>query len=178
MKRAGIWLTWSGVALIVLGIGAAIALGATSVSSLTGNEDPIPVSGPGNSLEAYFEEGEHMQLWVSEINGFAGAPEPECEITGPAEIQPGTQAQSSVTVMGRTRESFASFRIVESGVYTVVCDQDGVTVAPPLSVQGIFAGALAVIAAVGGGTFGLVLAVPGVILWVLGNRPAQAPPPA
>lgn len=170
MRLTGIWLTWIGGIVIVGAIAVAVMLAMAELNSSGSEVDPIPVSGPGNSVEHFFEAGEETQLWITRPAGIRTGSTPVCEIDGPEAVEPGSHARVTTTILNTTRESFASIRFVESGWYTITCDQAGVDIAPASDFGGTVLRFFGIFGAVLLGGFGVLLAVLGVVLWIIGRR--------
>lgn len=177
MKRAGQWLTWIGAILLVGALAGGVTLAVSGFRSLAAfDSEAVAVSGPDNSIEHRFDAGERIQLYTRGANGVYLGPVPSCEITGPAPVEAGRGARSSVTVGAQSWISFAEYRFTESGVYRITCDQSGVRVAPAVSAMGLVGGVGGVFLAVFGGAIGFVVLVTGIVLWVLGSRRRSGPP--
>lgn len=176
MKRAGVWLTWSGAAIMLISIVAIVALLIGGIRAAGGGEDNVRVSGPENSARVYFEAGDEALLWVTGPAGVSVRDKPTCAIDGPADVQPGTNVRSSVTTRNMTRESFASLRFVETGWYTFTCDRSGVEVGPPVDIASSALQFFGVFAAILTGGAGLIMTIVGIVLWVIGARRAEQHP--
>ncbi|HNP55962.1 MAG TPA: hypothetical protein PK331_01305 [Gordonia sp. (in: high G+C Gram-positive bacteria)] len=178
MKRAGKWLTIGGALVLVASIVGAVLVVIGVVREVSNfDSDSIAVSGPqGNVVDHHFGKGQKIALYTYGANGVYVGPIPNCAVTGPAPVRPGKNVTSSVTVNQRSRISFASYVIAESGTYRVACDSAGVTIAPPLSGAGIMGGVLGVFAASFGVILGLMALIAGIVLWVMASRRANRPP--
>lgn len=177
MKRAGKWLTIGGAVVLIASVVGAIVLAIGAFRQVMSFEDDsIAVSGPqGNVVEHHFDKDQKIALYTYGANGVYVGPIPNCAITGPAPVRPGRNVTSSVTINQRSRISFASYVIAESGTYRVSCDSAGVTIAPPLSGAGIMGGVLGIFAASFGVILGLMALIAGIVLWVMGSKRAKLP---
>lgn len=178
MKRAGVWLTWSGATIMLLSLVAFVVLLIGVIRAAGGGEDNVRVSGPDHSARVYFEAGDEAMLWATRPAGISLIETPTCEVDGPAEVQPGPNVRSSTTVLNTTKESFASLRFVETGWYTFTCDSAGVEVGPPVNITGSALQFFGVFMAVVVGVLGLIMTGVGIVLWVVGARRARPHPAA
>lgn len=182
MKRAGVWITWISI-VVILGsaIGGIWMTASGFLSIFGGSSNALELSGPGNSIEHDFEAGTEWQLYTYGADGVYVGPVPSCTMdAGPAPVQEGTAIRNSITIGAQSRISFASIVFVESGTYRFSCDQSGVTMMPVSSVVGdslgIFIGMTILTTGVFFGLFGLII---GIFLWVFGagrqRRESQNP---
>ncbi|GAB09183.1 hypothetical protein GOARA_031_00080 [Gordonia araii NBRC 100433] len=179
MKRAGKWITAIAAAVIVLSIVGGILLAVGGFRQIVNFDDEsIAVAGPGNTVTTHFDAGQKVALYTYGANGVYVGPRPRCQISGPAPVKPGRAVTSSVTIAQQSRISFASYVIAESGDYRVSCDSPGVTIAPPLSAGGIIGGVGGIMLAIFGGILGIVGLFAGIMMWALGGRRPNPPPPS
>jgi len=177
MTRAGKWLTAVGAVILVAGVVGGVLIAVNGFRSvLAFGDEEIKVNGPGNSITHHFDAGEKIALYTYGANGVYVGPTPKCDVTGPAPLKPGSSVVNSVTVNQRSRISFASFVVEQSGQYRFTCDQSGVTIAPPLSSVGILGGVGGIFLAVFAGIIGVVLLLVGIVLWVVGRGRARSAP--
>lgn len=181
MKRAGQWITWLSVIVILASVVGGTWMAASGfISMFRGSTDALELSGPGNSIEHHFEAGTEWQLFTYGANGVYVGPVPICAMdAGPAPVQPGTAVRTSITTGAQSRISFASVVFVESGTYRFSCDRSGVTMAPASGMGdslGVFAGITILITGLIFGFFGLIV---GILLWAIGasrkRRESQNP---
>lgn len=174
MRTTGKWLTWSGLAIVLVTVIAGIALAINGFGKLTDVVDQsFTVDGPTSYTAS---AGEVLYLYGP--NSSTGSVDPVCEVTGPAPVQPGPLRTGSLTFDGTDVSSFKSYRFTTAGQYTIQCDTPGIVAGPELPVGGIVSGAGGVLLAVFGGGLGAVLLILGIVLWVVGaNRAQRADPP-
>ncbi|UPW10580.1 hypothetical protein M1C59_07035 [Gordonia terrae] len=167
MRRWGKILTLVGVVILVLSVAVGVILAVAGIGNVVDQADKAFQVDP--TAEQYYDAGDEFQLFsTSASNGV-----PACEITGPAALAPGTNTTTEFTFDGSGVESFDSFQVVESGTYSFRCDSPAVVAS--LDASGIFSGVGGVLLAVFGGGLGGLLALVGIVLWIVaGRKPATA----
>lgn len=162
MRRWGKILTMVGVLILVLSVAVGVVLAVAGIGTVVDQADKAFEVNP--TAEQYYDAGDEFQLFsTSASNGVPG-----CEITGPAALAPGTNTTTEFTFDGSGVESFDSFEVVESGTYSFRCDSPAVVAS--LDASGIFSGVGGVLLAVFGGGFGGLLALVGIVLWIIAGR--------
>ncbi|MBD0862273.1 hypothetical protein IA539_13760 [Gordonia sp. zg691] len=164
MRRWGKILTVVGVVLLLLSVTIGVVMAVAGIGDAVDKAFEV-----NPTAEQNYDTGDTFQLFSS--NTESGVP--ACEITGPAALAPGPGTTSEFTFDGSGVESFDSFEVVESGTYTFRCDSPAVVAS--IDAAGIFSGVGGVLLAVFGGGFGGLVAVVGVVLWIIaGRKPATA----
>lgn len=172
MKKAGQWLTWSGLALGIVTVVVGIVLAVVGFGKVADLSDgSFRVDGP---TEYVAEADSVLVMYHSDVITFS----PTCTATGPAPPEVDWQRTDSIRINNLTVVSFQSFRFVEAGTYTIACDAPGVIAGPKLSVTGIFAGVGGILVAAFGGGIGFVMLMFGAILWAVGASKAKSTPNA
>ncbi|MFE0749421.1 hypothetical protein [Gordonia sp. NPDC058843] len=162
MRRWGKILTLVGVVILVLSVAVGVILAVAGIGNVVDQADKAFEVNP--TAEQYYDAGDDFQLFsTSASNGV-----PACEITGPAALASGTNTTTEFTFDGSGVESFDSFEVVESGTYSFRCDSPAVVAS--LDASGIFSGVGGVLLAVFGGAFGGLLALVGIVLWIIAGR--------
>ncbi|WP_439032062.1 hypothetical protein [Gordonia terrae] len=161
MRRWGKILTLVGVVILVLSVAVGVVLAVAGIGDVVDQADKAFEVNP--TAEQYYDAGDTFQLFSSAANGV-----PSCEITGPAALESGTNTSTEFTFDGSGVESFDSFEVVESGTYSFRCDSPAVVAS--IDASGIFSGVGGVLLAVFGGGLGGLLALVGIVLWIIAGR--------
>lgn len=167
MRRWGKILTLLGVVILVLSVAVGVILAVAGIGNVVDQADKAFQVDP--TAEQYYDAGDEFQLFSTSASNDV----PACEITGPAALASGTNTTTEFTFNGSGVESFDSFEVVESGTYSFRCDSPAVVAS--LDASGIFSGVGGVLLAVFGGGLGGLLALAGIVLWIIaGRKPSTA----
>lgn len=159
MRRWGKILTLLGVLILVLSVTVGVVMAIAGIGNVADKAFEV-----NPTAEQYYDAGDEFQLFSSSsTNGV-----PACEITGPAALASGTNSTTEFTFDGSGVESFDSFEVVESGTYSFQCDSPAVVAS--IDASGILSGVGGVLLAVVGGGFGGLLALVGIVLWIIAGR--------
>lgn len=159
MRRWGKILTLLGVLILVLSVTVGVVMAIAGIGNVADKAFEV-----NPTAEQYYDAGDEFQLFSSSsTNGV-----PACEITGPAALASGTSSTTEFTFDGSGVESFDSFEVVESGTYSFQCDSPAVVAS--IDASGILSGVGGVLLAVVGGGFGGLLALVGIVLWIIAGR--------
>lgn len=158
MRRWGKILTLLGVLILVLSVTVGVVMAIAGIGNVADKAFEV-----NPTAEQYYDAGDEFQLFSSSTNGV-----PACEITGPAALASGTNSTTEFTFDGSGVESFDSFEVVESGTYSFQCDSPAVVAS--IDASGILRGVGGVLLAVVGGGFGGLLALVGIVLWIIAGR--------
>ena len=97
------------------------------------------------------------------------APGPDGDLADFPVLAEGTLEETTeFTFDGSGVESFDSFEVVESGTYSFQCDSPAVVAS--IDASGVLSGVGGVLLAVVGGGFGGLLALVGIVLWIIAGR--------
>ena len=166
MRRAGKWMTWIGVIILVGCVAAGVVLavfGFGKVASQTDNVFEI-----NTTATRSFSAGDSLQLFAGED----ASRRPNCRFDGPAPVQSGPDVTSTIHHDGQSIETFRTVTIPVDGSYTITCDEQTFA-APALTGRQVFAAAAGLLIAILGGGFGFLLTIIGIVLWVVGARSAR-----
>lgn len=172
MAKVGKWFTILGLVIMLGSVAVGVFFAATGFGKVADMADNAFVV--EDSVTRQFDAGDEIYLFGQSTG--TNYERPNCQITGPAPTKDVTSnIETTFTYDGRSVKSYQGVGFTKTGSYTIACD--GYTVATPeLSAAGIFQSVGGILLAVFGGGAGLLFAVIGGILWIVGAS-RKTPPP-
>lgn len=164
---------WGKILSIVGGIILALSVIAGAIMAVSGlgtaMESASEAQQFSGTTSVTLESGEAVQLYVPTGGGMP----PACSVSPEADVGPGPDQSSTLTMNGRKWSSFDGFSATADGTYEITCvGYEGppeVLVSPPVSTGGIFAGVGGILLGVLGGGLGLLLLAAGLIMFFIGR---------
>lgn len=166
MKRWGQGLTWTGLAITVVGIIAAIVTGVIGFGNAVPSEDRMTTIVSSGTVTA--EADEDLYLYVPD-----GAAPAVCTVypPGQAEVHPiENPINTNFTHEGAQYQSNGGFTTTEAGTYELTCSNPEVLVAPSVSGGAIAGGVLGVVGGSMAAVVGGLILIIGIILWIVGAK--------
>ncbi|HHU09323.1 MAG TPA: hypothetical protein GXZ60_04815 [Intrasporangiaceae bacterium] len=162
LRRAGGWMFFIGLALLILGIiGLVLGFGRA-----VGSFDPADFDSPtvevAGSTPVDLTAGATRSLSASSTSADVAA---TCTVTGPN----GSVQVVSSEVFGETIPNLANFTAVDSGEHVIECSQPGVVLGPAIDPGDIAGAGMILVGALLLGGLGFLLALVGAIMWLVGR---------